>query len=685
MAQSGYTPIKLYSSGTTTNVPLAADLAYGELAINYADGKLFYKNSGGTVSQFSVSIGGSTTQVIYNNSGAYAGSANLTFDGTKLSTNTQGIANYADYAAISAPSYQEGRVFYDTAKKALAYYNDVSTALVHMGLDTQFKVINNTGSSIPNGSAVYVTGTSSGQTYPNIALARADVASTSSVIGLTEGAIANGAVGYVVSNGTIEGVNTSSYTVGQVLYLSPYSAGQLMNTVPPTGLVVQVGVATYVNASGNIYVRQTQPTNLATTQGGTGLTSYTAGDTLYYSTGTSLTKLAIGTAYQIKAVNAGGTAPSWQGLSSLIDNGLSASTQGSLLYRDASAWVPLTPGTNGQVLTSGGAGANPSWAAASSGVSTITFGSTGLTPSTATSGAVSVAGTLATTNGGTNLTSFTSGGALYATSTSALTTGTLPTASGGTNLTTFTSGGAMYATSTSALATGTLPNTAGGTGQSSAFTQYGVTYANATTTLATTAAGTSTQVLHGNASGAPTFSAVSLANDITGTLGAANGGTGVANNAASTLTISGNFASTFVVAGANSYTLPNASDTLVNLGSTQTLTAKTLTNPTVTNYVESVVAIGNSSTSQTLSLTNGTVQTVTMTGNCTFTMPTATAGKSFILIISTGAGGFTGTFTSVKWPAGTAPTLTSTASRWDIASFVADGTNWYGNIAQAYS
>lgn len=654
MAQSGYTPIKLYSSGTTTNVPLAADLAYGELAINYADGKLFYKNSGGTVSQFSVSIGGSTTQVIYNNSGAYAGSANLTFDGTKLSTNTQGVANYVDYAAISVPSYQEGRVFYDTAKKALAYYNDVSTALVHIGLDTQFKVINNTGSSIPNGSPVYVTGTSSGQTYPNIALAKADAASTSAVIGLTEGAIANGAVGYVVSNGTIEGVNTSSYTVGQVLYLSPYSAGQLQNTVPPTGLVVQVGVVTYVNASGNIYVRQTQPTNLATTQGGTGLTSYTAGDTLYYSTGTSLTKLAIGTAYQIKAVNAGGTAPSWQGLSSLIDNGLSASTQGSLLYRDASAWVPLTPGTNGQVLTSGGAGANPSWAAASSGVSTITFGSTGLTPSTATSGAVSVAGTLATTNGGTNLTSF-------------------------------TSGGAMYATSTSALTTGTLPNTAGGTGQSSAFTQYGVTYANATTTLATTAAGTSTQVLHGNASGAPTFSAVSLANDITGTLGAANGGTGVANNAASTLTISGNFASTFVVAGANSYTLPNASDTLVNLGSTQTLTAKTLTNPTVTNYVESVVAIGNSSTSQTLSLTNGTVQTVTMTGNCTFTMPTATAGKSFILIISTGAGGFTGTFTSVKWPAGTAPTLTTTASRWDVASFVADGTNWYGNIAQAYA
>jgi len=41
MAQTGFTPIQLYYSSTTTNVPLAADLANGELAINITDGKLF--------------------------------------------------------------------------------------------------------------------------------------------------------------------------------------------------------------------------------------------------------------------------------------------------------------------------------------------------------------------------------------------------------------------------------------------------------------------------------------------------------------------------------------------------------------------------------------------------------------------------------------------------------------------
>lgn len=49
MAQSGYTPIQLYYSSTATNTPLAANLAAGELAINTADGKLFYKDSSGVV------------------------------------------------------------------------------------------------------------------------------------------------------------------------------------------------------------------------------------------------------------------------------------------------------------------------------------------------------------------------------------------------------------------------------------------------------------------------------------------------------------------------------------------------------------------------------------------------------------------------------------------------------------
>lgn len=113
--------------------------------------------------------------------------------------------------------------------------------------------------------------------------------------------------------------------------------------------------------------------------------------------------------------------------------------------------------------------------------------------------------------------------------------------------------------------------------------------------------------------------------------------------------------------------------------------ALTLTSITITNYTESPVLIGNSGTSQTLFLTNGTFQTVTLTGNCTFTMPTATAGKSFILKVRTGAGGFTGTFTGVKWPGAVTPTITAAASKYDLISFVADGAAWSGSILPNYT
>jgi hypothetical protein len=58
--------------------------------------------------------------------------------------------------------------------------------------------------------------------------------------------------------------------------------------------------------------------------------------------------------------------------------------------------------------------------AATTNVTSITFGTTGLTPSTATSGAVTVAGTLVVGNGGTGLTTITAGRILYGAGTSAL-------------------------------------------------------------------------------------------------------------------------------------------------------------------------------------------------------------------------------------------------------------------------
>ena len=305
------------------------------------------------------SVNGQVGAVVltYSDVGAFPATSTTGSGNVVLSTGaTQAnptISNYENFTPTTAPAYSEGRVWYDSTEKALAFYNDSSALAVHVSQDLIFKVINNTGSTIPNGSPVYITGTSSGQTYPNVALAKADVAATSAVIGLTNGAIANGAIGYVSSQGTIDNVNTSTFTVGQVLYLSPYSAGQLMNTVPPTGITVQVGVATYIDSSaGHIYVKQTTPLavpasiitgTLGVDHGGTGATTLTG---YVKGSGTS----AMTASSTIPTTDLSGTVTNAQLANSAITiNGTSTSLGGSISVGTVTSVTGTSP-----VVSSGG-------------------------------------------------------------------------------------------------------------------------------------------------------------------------------------------------------------------------------------------------------------------------------------------------------------------------------------------
>lgn len=115
MAQTGYTPIKIYASATASAAPLAANLDNtngAELAINITDGKLFYKDNAGVVQVIGTKggVGTSTnTQVLFNSSGTVAGSANMTFNGTRLT-----VADFADSSLTS------GRVTFAGAGGALS-------------------------------------------------------------------------------------------------------------------------------------------------------------------------------------------------------------------------------------------------------------------------------------------------------------------------------------------------------------------------------------------------------------------------------------------------------------------------------------------------------------------------------------------------------------------------------------
>ena len=125
-----------------------------------------------------------------------------------------------------------------------------------------------------------------------------------------------------------------------------------------------------------------------------------------------------------------------------------------LLGNGTSALQVVAPGTAGNILTSNGT-TWQSTAPAAGGVTTISFGSTGLTPSTATSGAVSVAGTLAVANGGTGATTL-AGANLPVTNVANTFTAT-QTLSGSTSvLATALTNAAEVATVSATAATGTI-------------------------------------------------------------------------------------------------------------------------------------------------------------------------------------------------------------------------------------
>ena len=387
-------------------------------------------------------------------------------------------------------------------------------------------------------------------------------------------------------------------------------------------------------------------------------------------------------------------------------------------------------GTSGQVLTSAGSSATPTWSNPS-GVLSFSAGTTGLTPSTATTGAVTLAGTLAVANGGTGVTTSTGSGNNVLSTSPTITTPVISSLSSAsaTNLT-------LQSAGTTAITVDTSQNVGIGTSSPSAKLEvnngnglFGNSVNNNQLTVSRTGANASSFSIQAytdavtlsytySSQGLKFYDATAAAERmrITSAGGVSFGSTGTAyGTTGQVLQSNGNAAPTWATlayatitddttTNATRYPL-FASATTGNLtteyvSSTKFqfnpstgyltvtgLTSPVINNPTITNYTESVVAIGNSGTSQTLALTNGTVQTVTMTGNCTFTMPTNTAGKSFILIATQDAtGSRTATFTSVKWPGGTAPTLTTTASTGrDILTFVADGTNWYGTYAQAFA
>ena len=247
---------------------------------------------------------------------------------TAATLNNPTISNYQAFTPTTAPTHVEGLVFYDSSAKTLNYYNENSEMSVNIGQEQFIRVRNQTGSQINDGSVVYING-ATGNT-PTIALAIATSFATADVVGVTTTNIANNGFGYVTTSGLVNGLNTSAFTDGQAVYLSPTVAGAYTATEPNSpNYSVQVGVIARANPSVGTLLVSVQFISVET--------SHIVG--------------------QVAIAN-GGT------------NGTATPTAGAIAYGSGTAYAFTSAGTSGQVLTSAGAG-TPTWSAPTA-VTTVT-------------------------------------------------------------------------------------------------------------------------------------------------------------------------------------------------------------------------------------------------------------------------------------------------------------------------
>jgi hypothetical protein len=135
------------------------------------------------------------------------------------------------------------------------------------GVDLVARIVNkvspNTTLTKANYQAVRVSGAQGGRLAVNLAQANNDN-NSADTIGLVTETIATNQEGFIITVGQLEGINTTgslqseTWADGDVLYLSPTTAGKLTNIKPTgaTGHIVVIGYVEYAHATqGAIYVK----------------------------------------------------------------------------------------------------------------------------------------------------------------------------------------------------------------------------------------------------------------------------------------------------------------------------------------------------------------------------------------------------------------------------------------------
>lgn len=155
--------------------------------------------------------------------------------------------------SVATPSYAEGRIYWDSVEHTLVLMTETSSTSIQLGQENVIRGVNKTGVNIADGRVVYISGAQGNR--PKISLGQANSENTSYVIGVATQTIIDNQEGYVTCLGIVRGFNTSGFTEGDRLYLSPTVAGEVTNVRPNApNHAVFIGIALNSTVNGSIFV-----------------------------------------------------------------------------------------------------------------------------------------------------------------------------------------------------------------------------------------------------------------------------------------------------------------------------------------------------------------------------------------------------------------------------------------------
>jgi len=164
---------------------------------------------------------------------------------------------YIEFDTSTGYAVSVGRLTWDIEYGTLDIGLAGGNSNVLIGQREVMYVYNNTAATLEKGKVVEVTGAQGQRLTVKLAQADSD-ANSATVLGIMLETVSVNNSGYVATNGIVRNVDTGAFTDGQLVYLSPVSAGELTATKPVApqhmvliGYVVKGGSV----GGGSVYIK----------------------------------------------------------------------------------------------------------------------------------------------------------------------------------------------------------------------------------------------------------------------------------------------------------------------------------------------------------------------------------------------------------------------------------------------